>query len=78
MPSNMEARNISIGLGAVEDEVTLTIKDDGIGFSENLGASTGMGLHIMNYRAKMIGALLDIRRGVAAAPLLFVHSTTKP
>jgi PAS domain S-box-containing protein len=64
------ARNISIGLGAVEDEVTLTIKDDGIGFSENLGASTGMGLHIMNYRAKMIGALLDIRRGVGGGTIV--------
>lgn len=63
-------KNISIGLGAVEDEVTLTIKDDGIGFPESLGESHGMGLHIMNYRAKMIGAFLDIRRGAAGGTIV--------
>lgn len=63
-------QNISLGLGAVEDEVTLTIKDDGIGFPEALGESHGMGLHIMNYRAKMIGAFLDIRRGAAGGTIV--------
>jgi signal transduction histidine kinase len=63
-------KNISIGLGAVEDEVTLTVKDDGIGFPESLDAHGGMGLHIMNYRAKMIGAFLDIRRGAAGGTIV--------
>jgi len=62
-------KNISIGLGAVEDEVTLTVKDDGIGFPDTLKAS-GMGLHIMNYRAKMIGAFLDIRRGAGGGTIV--------
>jgi signal transduction histidine kinase len=59
-----ECQTISIGLGAVEEEVTLTIKDDGAGFtvSESPGGG-GMGLLIMKYRAKMIGASLDIRPG---------------
>jgi signal transduction histidine kinase len=64
------ASNISIGLGAVEDEVTLTVKDDGIGFPETLDAHSGMGLHIMNYRAKMIGAFLDIRRGAGGGTIV--------
>ena len=64
------ASNISIGLGAGEDEVTLTIKDDGIGFPETLGSRSGMGLHIMNYRAKMIGAFLDIRRGAGGGTIV--------
>lgn len=63
-------KNISIGLGAVEDEVTLTIKDDGIGFAESMDTAAGMGLHIMNYRAKMIGAFLDIRRGVGGGTIV--------
>jgi signal transduction histidine kinase len=63
-------KNISIGLGAVEDEVTLTVKDDGIGFPETLEAGSGMGLHIMNYRAKMIGAFLDIRRGAGGGTIV--------
>jgi signal transduction histidine kinase len=63
-------KNISIGLGAVEDEVTLTVKDDGAGFPEALDAGRGMGLHIMNYRAKMIGAFLDIRRGAGGGTIV--------
>jgi two-component system, LuxR family, sensor kinase FixL len=63
-------KNISIGLGAVDDEVILTVKDDGVGFPEGMEQSTGMGLHIMNYRAKMIGASLDIRRGVGGGTIV--------
>jgi signal transduction histidine kinase len=63
-------KNISIGLGAVDEEVTLTIKDDGVGFPSDLDASAGMGLNIMNYRAKMIGASLDIRRGVGGGTIV--------
>ena len=63
-------KNISVGLGAVEDEVTLTIKDDGVGFPDQAASSAGMGLHIMNYRAKMIGASLDIRRGVGGGTIV--------
>jgi PAS domain S-box-containing protein len=62
--------NISIGLGAVDEEVILTVKDDGIGFPKDLSASTGMGLNIMNYRAKMIGASLDVRRGAGGGTIL--------
>jgi signal transduction histidine kinase len=64
------ARTISIGLGAVEDEITLTVKDDGIGFPESLDRPNGMGLHIMNYRARMIGASLDIRRGAGGGTIV--------
>jgi len=63
-------KNVSIGLGAVDDEVTLTIKDDGIGFPEVLQKNGGMGLHIMNYRARMIGASLDIRRGAGGGTIV--------
>jgi signal transduction histidine kinase len=61
---------ISIGLGAVEDEVTLTVKDDGVGFPDSLRHQGGMGLSIMNYRASMIGASLDIRRGAGGGTIV--------
>jgi signal transduction histidine kinase len=63
-------KHISIGLGAVDDEVILTVKDDGVGFPEGMEHSAGMGLHIMNYRAKMIGASLDIRRGAGGGTIV--------
>ncbi|HEX4121904.1 MAG TPA: ATP-binding protein [Verrucomicrobiae bacterium] len=63
-------KNISIGLGAVDEEVILTIKDDGVGFPAELDPSLGMGLSIMNYRAKMIGASLDIRRGAGGGTIV--------
>jgi signal transduction histidine kinase len=63
-------KNISIALGAVDDEVILTVKDDGVGFPDHLQSSGGMGLHIMNYRAKMIGASLDIRRGAGGGTIV--------
>ena len=62
--------HISIGLGAVDEEVILTIKDDGVGFPDHLVESAGMGLHIMNYRAKMINASLDIRRGAGGGTIV--------
>ena len=39
----------------------LTIKDDGIGNPDQLIKSAGSGMHIMNYRADIIGASLDIQ-----------------
>ena len=63
-------KNISIGLGAVDEEVILTVKDDGVGFPADLESGPGMGLNIMNYRAKMIGASLDIRRGAGGGTIV--------
>jgi signal transduction histidine kinase len=51
-------KNVRISLDAIEDEITLTIKDDGIGLHPPEHNTSGMGLHIMKYRAQMIGATL--------------------
>ena len=63
-------KSISVGLGAVDEEVILTVKDDGVGFPEGIEHRTGMGLHIMNYRAKLIGASLDIRQGAGGGTIV--------
>jgi PAS domain S-box-containing protein len=55
------ARNIVIGLAELEERFVMTIEDDGVGFPEN-PAPTGMGLHIMSHRAKMVGGTLDVER----------------
>ncbi|MGA9041629.1 MAG: PAS domain S-box protein, partial [Terriglobales bacterium] len=54
-------KNIVIRLWADGDDVSLSITDDGLGLPQNVRNSTGMGLHIMNYRAKMIGATLEVQ-----------------
>jgi PAS domain S-box-containing protein len=54
-------RNIVIGLCADNGGVALSIHDDGVGLPDSVRNSTGMGLRIMNYRAKMIGATLRIQ-----------------
>jgi two-component system CheB/CheR fusion protein len=57
------ATRISIELSSAGDALTLGVRDDGIGFSTANGSPSGMGLHLMNYRARVIGAFLDIQSG---------------
>ncbi len=57
-------RNLLIQLKAEEGRGTLLIKDDGKGIAENPVHAQGMGLHIMHYRAGMIGGVLEIRRDI--------------
>ena len=52
--------HIEISLSRNNGCVKLTIKDDGTGIRETKKDKNGMGLNIMNYRASMIGASLDI------------------
>jgi PAS domain S-box-containing protein len=57
-----DARQIRIHLSPDADGLALHISDDGRGLPADVRNSTGMGLHIMNYRAKMIGAALQMQR----------------
>ncbi len=58
------ARNISIRLLGRATELELRVEDDGVGWSTaNRGKTKGMGLHIMEYRARTIGGTLDIGPG---------------
>jgi len=55
-------RDILVKLSAEGGNIALSIRDNGVGLPENVRASKGMGLHIMNYRAKTIGATLQVQR----------------
>ncbi|MBV8102924.1 MAG: PAS domain S-box protein [Verrucomicrobia bacterium] len=55
-----QAKTVLIILKRVDGELILTVKDDGVGFSQDGRAIEGMGLRIMEYRADMIGAMLRI------------------
>ena len=56
-----QARNILIRLSAENGWGTLLINDNGTGIQGNHPSNLGMGLHIMSYRAGMIGGRLDVR-----------------
>jgi PAS domain S-box-containing protein len=55
-----QAKSIVVSLKQSDSELTLTIKDNGRGFSRASMAMEGMGLRIMEYRADMIGAMLRV------------------
>ena len=56
-----EAKHISVDLHQAEGQIVLTIEDDGIGLQGGDGISAGMGLRIMEFRAKMINASFSIK-----------------
>ena len=56
-----KAKTIGISLANGSNEIILEVHNDGLPFSNLKGRSTGMGLRIMNYRASLIGASLEIK-----------------
>ncbi|HEX2522296.1 MAG TPA: ATP-binding protein, partial [Terriglobia bacterium] len=59
-----KARRIHIDLTSSEGTVSLCVKDDGLGLPEGFRDHPGMGLHIMSYRARIIGGNLSIKKAV--------------
>jgi len=57
------AGHIVIRLAADQEQGVLSIQDDGCGIDDNAPGNKGMGLHLMNYRARMVGGSLDVQRG---------------
>ena len=60
------ASSIFIRLDWAPDQLDLLVEDDGVGLRSGggvEGAGTGMGLHIMDYRARTIGATLQVGLG---------------
>ncbi len=55
-----KAKRISLHLTQTPKQITLAIKDDGVGLTSSRQKKDGMGLRIMNYRAGIIGGTLTI------------------
>ena len=55
-----KAKRVMIGLKTDQDNLVLSIQDDGTGFRQQAIPSKGLGLRIMNYRAQKIGAAFEI------------------
>jgi signal transduction histidine kinase len=58
-----KAKHVKIRLSSVKNKLTMTISDDGAGIPKNLKANGGMGLQIMGYRSKLIGASFNVQPG---------------
>ena len=56
-----KAKTVGISLADGSDAIILTVHNDGLPFPNLKGPSTGMGLRIMNYRASLIGASLEVK-----------------
>jgi signal transduction histidine kinase len=59
-----QAKNIVISLFGSNGYGTLRIENDGASLPEPSTNDTGMGMQIMNYRARMIGGSLKVESGV--------------
>jgi two-component system sensor kinase FixL len=51
----------------------LSVIDDGIGIPLSANSTSGMGMHIMDYRARTIGGTLTVARGEHGGTLVFCH-----
>lgn len=55
------ASHVVISLEPAGDRYLLSVRDDGTGFALPVSGQTGMGLRIMQYRARVIGATLNLQ-----------------
>jgi PAS domain S-box-containing protein len=55
-----QARKIIVRLQRSRREMVLHVIDDGVGLSDDRKLKEGLGLHIMNYRAQLVGGRLEI------------------
>ena len=58
-----KANKIDIRLSANRNATSLSIADDGIGFSANSNATNGVGISIMRYRANLMAGEFAIESG---------------
>ncbi len=56
-----KAASVTIALSRANDRFALTVQDDGAGFEPPGTGGAGMGIRIMRYRARVIGATLDLK-----------------
>lgn len=65
-----DARTLRMTFHADGPAFELAVEDDGAGLPRDARSGGGMGLHIMDYRARAIGAVLDVLPGKAGGTVV--------
>lgn len=65
-----KAKRVAISLVGHPESLVLTIQNDGVPFPDLQGRSSGMGLRIMNYRASLVGASVEVKAKGAQGTLV--------
>ncbi len=73
-----QARNLIIHLTMKDNRVRLEVVDDGTGIDRQQENPAGMGLKIMEYRARMIGADFTIRNRQGGGTLVACETIAEP
>jgi PAS domain S-box-containing protein len=73
-----KTKQILIGLRAANGRATLSVDNEGRDFPKRLPKNRGMGLQVMNYRAEVIGGILDVQRGPQGGTRVSCVFSTKP
>jgi len=72
-----KATQVVIRLTQTSEAVELAVKDNGRGLPKHFGKRKGMGLKIMDHRARMIGAELRVQRAVVGTLLTCLLRTRR-
>jgi two-component system CheB/CheR fusion protein len=64
------ATRIVIRLAGSGERLGMVIRDNGVGFSGTSRKRSGMGLHLMNYRARAMGASLVVRKSAGKGTIV--------
>lgn len=72
------ATRIIICCSVVEGTSTLSVTSDGFRFEKKQGGAAGMGLHLFKYRARLIGAEIDVRAGETGGCIVRCSLENKP
>ena len=73
-----QASRIVIGLQMRDGGITLSVTDNGIGLSDDVNQRHGMGLHTMQYRARMIDGRLEIKRAESGGTRVTCRIQVRP
>lgn len=73
-----KADKVTISMKQDGDTCVLTVEDNGIGIGNTASQGKGMGLNIMQYRASMIGAVLEIKNSAAGGAVISCTFSNRP